>query len=345
MPVGAEDFSKGLNAYSGGDYVEALKWFRRAAEQGHAGAQSNLGFMYDTGDGVPQDYAEAAKWYHHAADNGDAEAQFAIGSMYRNGQGVPQDYVEAVKWLRRAAEQGHVDAEFNLGLMYRNGQGVPQDHAEAVKWFQSAAEQGHAGAQNNLGLMYRKGEGVPQDDAVRRRPLSPAFRMAILAGAMESVRLHLRSGININATDEKGRSPLILVVSRGRLDLCQLLLAEGADPSIWDNEGNDALAVARLRGQAEIAELLGSAGLSEDQHGSVRDKQMVAIIGETDRAGLPVVPRRHKGSEQTLYTWKKRFGAFQAYDVRRLKQPEQENARLKELVDLAGLFVLRRPAA
>ncbi len=126
-------------------------------------------------------------------------------------------------------------------------------------------------------------------EAVGRRPLSPAFRMAILAGAMESVRLHLRSGIDINATDEKGRSPLILAASRGRLDLCQLLLAEGADPSIRDNEGNDALAVARLRGQAEIAVLLASAalnaeeqspaGLREDEHGPVPTDERTVSFG------------------------------------------------------------------
>ncbi|MGD9868457.1 MAG: ankyrin repeat domain-containing protein, partial [Hyphomicrobiales bacterium] len=102
-------------------------------------------------------------------------------------------------------------------------------------------------------------------DAVARRSLSPAFRMAILAGAMESVRLHLLSGIDINATDERGRSPLILAASRGRLDLCQLLLAEGADPGIRDNEGHDALAVARLRGQAEVAVLLASAALNAEE--------------------------------------------------------------------------------
>ena len=44
------------------------------------------------------------------------------------------------------------------------------------------------------------------------------------------------------------------------------------------------------------------------------------------------VAKRHKVSDQTLYTWKKRFGAFQPDDVRRLKQLEQENARLKKLV-------------
>jgi RNA polymerase primary sigma factor len=131
-------------------------------------------------------------------------------------------------------------------------------------------------------------------EALGRKPLSPAFRMAILAGAMESVRLHLRSGGDINATDDKGRSPLILAASRGRLDLCQLLLKEGADPDIRDHEGNDALAVARLRGQQEIAVLLAgavpdaedlsSAGLREDGHGPV------TVIEQTVPSGWNVIP-------------------------------------------------------
>jgi len=62
------------------------------------------------------------------------------------------------------------------------------------------------------------------------------------------------------------------------------------------------------------------------------EEQMVAIIRQTDRDGVPAVAKQHKVSEQTLYTWKKRFGVFQPEDVRRLKRLEQENARLKKLV-------------
>ncbi len=59
---------------------------------------------------------------------------------------------------------------------------------------------------------------------------------------------------------------------------------------------------------------------------------MVAVIREADRDGVPAVAKRHKVSDQTVCTWKKRFGAFQPDDVRRLKQLQQENARLKKLV-------------
>ena len=62
------------------------------------------------------------------------------------------------------------------------------------------------------------------------------------------------------------------------------------------------------------------------------EEQIVGILRETDRDPVPTVAKRHGVSEQSIYTWKKRFGSIQPDDVRRLKQLEQENARLKKLV-------------
>ena len=62
------------------------------------------------------------------------------------------------------------------------------------------------------------------------------------------------------------------------------------------------------------------------------EEQMVAIIREADRDPVSAVAKRHGISEQTIYTWRKRFGGLQASDVRRLRQLETENARLKKLV-------------
>jgi putative transposase len=50
------------------------------------------------------------------------------------------------------------------------------------------------------------------------------------------------------------------------------------------------------------------------------DEQIVMILREADRDPMPAVAKRHGISEQTIYTWRKRFGAFQADDVRRLKK-------------------------
>ena len=62
------------------------------------------------------------------------------------------------------------------------------------------------------------------------------------------------------------------------------------------------------------------------------DEQMVSIVRAADRGSVAAVAKQHGISEQTIYTWRKRFGAFQADDVRRLKQLEIENARLKKLL-------------
>ena len=66
--------------------------------------------------------------------------------------------------------------------------------------------------------------------------------------------------------------------------------------------------------------------------GRFTDEQMVAIIREADREPVAAVAKRHGVSEQTIYGWRKHFGNFQADDVRRLRQLEGENARLKKLV-------------
>ena len=96
------------------------------------------------GDGVPQDDREAVAWFRKAAEQGNAGAQYGLGVMYANGDGVPQDDREVVAWFRKAAEQGNANAQHNLGVMYANGDGVPQDYVEAYAWSNLAAAQGHS---------------------------------------------------------------------------------------------------------------------------------------------------------------------------------------------------------
>ena len=53
--------------------------------------------LYYFGKGVPRDYSEAARWWRKAAEQGLAEAQFNLGVTYRQGEGVTKDHQEAVK--------------------------------------------------------------------------------------------------------------------------------------------------------------------------------------------------------------------------------------------------------
>ncbi|GFO75996.1 uncharacterized protein BPLS_P3534 [Bathymodiolus platifrons methanotrophic gill symbiont] len=82
------------------------KWFRKAAEQGHASAQYYLGVNYFRGDGVVQDYKEAFRWYRKSAEQGFSMAQYGLGLMYASGKGVVQDYVTAHKYFNIAASSG-----------------------------------------------------------------------------------------------------------------------------------------------------------------------------------------------------------------------------------------------
>lgn len=62
------------------------------------------------------------------------------------------------------------------------------------------------------------------------------------------------------------------------------------------------------------------------------EEQMVAILREADRTPVGEVAKHHGVSEQTIYNWRKHFGGLESADVKRLRQLEQENARLKKLV-------------
>ena len=134
------------------------------AEQGQVSAQIKMGLWYlDGSNGVAEDSVEAAKWFRKAAEQGHALAQSMLGAMYYAGLGVTKDHAEMVKWVSKAAEQGDAEGQFRLGHYYCKGLGVGEDHAEAVKWFRNSAEQGHVAAQYNLGNMYDTGDGVAQD--------------------------------------------------------------------------------------------------------------------------------------------------------------------------------------
>jgi hypothetical protein len=98
----AQSLRQGVSAFQRQDYVLASRAFIPLAERGVAAAQSYLGFMFQTGRGVPQNYTEAAMWYRRAAEQGDGRAQYSLGLLYDRGQGVPRDIVEASKWLNLA---------------------------------------------------------------------------------------------------------------------------------------------------------------------------------------------------------------------------------------------------
>ena len=117
------------------------------AEDGDTYACVWLGEMYENGWGVDTNYPKAVKWYRKAAELGHANAQYNLGRMYHHGRSLDHNYSTAVEWYRKAAEQGHVYAPRYLGEFYEY---VEKNYSTAVEWYHKAAGRGDAIAQRDL---------------------------------------------------------------------------------------------------------------------------------------------------------------------------------------------------
>lgn len=139
---------------------EAKRLYKEAAQQGHAGAQNNLGCVCE-----PEQPQEAFRWYKMSAQNGLALGMSNYGRCLLYGIGCEKRYEEAYKWLMKAAEadENCDSAQYMLGVMCFNGDGVEKDLALSAQWYKKAAERGHDSAQYELALCYLYGDGVPED--------------------------------------------------------------------------------------------------------------------------------------------------------------------------------------
>jgi TPR repeat protein len=187
-----KNFEDGISAINNKDYKKAHQLFLQLAKEGDGKAQTNLGWMYEKGKGVPKDFQKAEKWYQLASEQGVAKAQEKLnlllkGTVENKPQKAPkelidssfgfnanvfqdglnafnkEDYKTAYQLFLKLAEQGVSEAQYNLGLMYGKGMGVVKDQTQAIKWWELAAEQGNGKAQTNLGWMFERGKGVPKD--------------------------------------------------------------------------------------------------------------------------------------------------------------------------------------
>jgi uncharacterized protein len=147
-PVAAGPLDDAKAAFRREDYAAALQLFRPLAEQGNVESERIVGSMYKYGWGVPQNYVEALKWLRKAADQGDSLAQLQMGEIfYAGGAGVPQNYTEAMKWYLKAVDNEHdivtqAQAQFMLGFMCLKGEGLTQDFVAAHMWFNLSAARG-----------------------------------------------------------------------------------------------------------------------------------------------------------------------------------------------------------
>jgi TPR repeat protein len=132
------------------DYTKAREWYQKAAEAGNTDAMINLGVMYGTGRGVTRDYGKARQWYQKAIEAGSTDAMNNLGLLYATAR----DYRKALEWFQKGADADNAKAMYSLGVLYRDAHGVARDYGKSREWFKRAADAGVVDAMTNLGVLY-----------------------------------------------------------------------------------------------------------------------------------------------------------------------------------------------
>ena len=134
VDIVAMDVGRASARIKGGLPDQDLETTRLAADSGDTNAEYQLGLIYANGAGVAQNYVEAMRWFEKAARNGSPAAQWRTGLGYAKGIGVVQDERMAAEWFKKAANNAHIGAQLALSQLYLNGRGVPKDYVRAYTW-------------------------------------------------------------------------------------------------------------------------------------------------------------------------------------------------------------------
>ena len=147
------------------DHETAAEWYEMAMKQGHEDAKTKF-------------YAFYSKILEKAAKNGDAEAQFQVGNFYFTGATGKKDIETAAEWYEKGMSQGHegakekyysyysktleknskkdIEALYRIGCFYMDGGSVEKDMKKAIKLLLKADKDGHPEAFNKFGSVFNK---------------------------------------------------------------------------------------------------------------------------------------------------------------------------------------------
>ena len=172
---------------------------RLAAEAGSTVAMSYLGWMYETGEGVPADAELAVHWYSRAAEAGVPEYARKVGWMYLSAQGIPQDRALAEYWFRRGVAGGDSASRLALASIYvgdalaREPEAINPKVTEAIELLEAVLADGDVRASYFLTRIYLEGIGgylVEPQKAAHYAALGADAGMAGLQGFLASFYLN-----------------------------------------------------------------------------------------------------------------------------------------------------------
>lgn len=134
-----------------GNALNAINWYRKAAEAGNVDAMNDLGYqMMDLYYWDNEKQTEAMQWFQRAAEQGNVDAMVYLGYYYEKGKGVKKSMDKAFEWLLKAAEAGDALGQYDVAICYEYGTGTKKDRDKAIEWYKKSADQGYEDAQKAL---------------------------------------------------------------------------------------------------------------------------------------------------------------------------------------------------
>ena len=252
------------------------------------------------------EYERAVVLLRPLSEAGDAEASFQLSQLFRYGRGVARDLPQACQLLEAAATAGHARAAGGLAAMLESGE-CQKSARKADEWRAAAHSAGYAppaastnqteGAatptienllratrSGDLALVRRLLDSQPIDatDEYGRTPVM----LAIEAGHVEVVRELVGRGASLTKADRSGDTPLLLATRSGKKELLSLLLGRSAPVNAVNGSGTTPLMLAARAGAVEICEQLLDAGADPELHdaGGLRAGDHAALAGHADLA-------------------------------------------------------------
>ncbi len=183
-------YQLGRSLFATHDYTGAVASYRTASELGNARAIYELGWMYDSGNGVEKDPARARFYYEMAAEKKIAPAIVSLGVQQERGIGAVSDPAKAYALYQRAADLGDATAINKMGELVEKGLGVKQNLKQARAFYEKSASMGGLEAMVNLARCNANGIGGRQDISEARRLLAKAAK----AGSADAKRILDRIG-------------------------------------------------------------------------------------------------------------------------------------------------------
>ena len=142
------------------NYIAALEWYRKAADQGFGAAYSNLAWMYKNGKGVEKDEKKAFEQYLSGAHYNHSHCQWQLGNCYIRGIGIEPDYNQAFFWYNKSAAQDYAPAFNSLAICFHKGYGVEKNIERTIHFLTKAAQADNITAIKNLIKLFKKREGI-----------------------------------------------------------------------------------------------------------------------------------------------------------------------------------------